>query len=235
MAPESRNGRSLARVTNGGRPVPARSGGYRGQDAMDGGGIEVDLRTLVDILRRRSWMIGWIFLLVVAAAIVFTFFQTPTYRASALLEIGRGDGSVPSVASLFAEGDPSEEQLRTNFELLRSETLATRVVETLGLDRMEEFAADEEATPQSIVAAFLERLVIDPVAESRLVRVTFSATSPELAARIVNEVVASFTDLRTEMREEGAERIAAQVEEVGRRLEESEEDLRQYAQDHDLP
>ncbi|MEX2470731.1 MAG: polysaccharide biosynthesis tyrosine autokinase [Gemmatimonadota bacterium] len=197
--------------------------------------MEVDLRTLAGILRRRARLIGGVFLAVVAAAVAFTLLQTPEYRASALLEIGRGDGSVPSVASLFAEGDPSEEHLRTNFELLRSETLANRVIETLDLGQFDEFAPDEETTRQGMVSRFLERLVIDPVAESRLVRVTFSAESPELAASIVNEIVASFTTLRTEMREEGAERIAAQVEEVGKRLDESEEALRQYTQENDLP
>lgn len=235
MAPESTNGRSLARIPGEGGPVASRFRAQGGQLPGDRDGMEVDLRTLVDILRRRARLICGIFLGVVAAALLFTLFQTPVYRASALLEIGRGDGSVPSVASLFAEGDPSEEHLRTNFELLRSETLATRVIETLDLDQVEEFAPDEETTRQEVVSGFLERLVIDPVAESRLVRVTFSAGSPELAALIVNEIVASFTTLRTEMRAQGAERIAAQVEEVGRRLEESEEALRQYTQENGLP
>jgi len=235
MAAESKNGRSLARMAGGAAPLTPRHRGQGGEWPTDRDGMEVDLRTLVGILRRRRRLIGGIFLAVVAAALLFTLFQPPVYRASALLEIGRGDGSVPSVTSLFAGGDPTTEQLRTNFELLRSETLATRVIETLDLHQVEEFAPDEETTTRAIVSAFLSRLVIDPVAESRLVRVTFSAGSPELAAVIVNEIVASFTALRTEMREQGAERIAVQVAEVGRRLEESEDALRRYTQENGLP
>lgn len=235
MGAESKNGRSLARTRGDVGPVASRHQAQARPLPGERDGMEVDLRTLVGILRRRARLIGGIFLAVVAAALAFSLLQTPEYRASALLEIGQGDGSVPSVATLFAEGDPSEEHLRTNFELLRSETLANRVIETLDLDQVEEFAPDEETTRQGMVSRFLERLVIDPVAESRLVRVTFSAGSPELAAGIVNEIVASFTTLRTEMREQGAERIAAQVEEVGKRLEESEEALRQYTQENDLP
>lgn len=235
MGAESKNGRSLARTRGEVGPVASRHQAQARPLPGERDGMEVDLRTLVGILRRRARLIGGIFLAVVAAALAFSLLQTPEYRASALLEIGQGDGSVPSVATLFAEGDPSEEHLRTNFELLRSETLANRVIETLDLDQVEEFAPDEETTRQGMVSRFLERLVIDPVAESRLVRVTFSAGSPELAAGIVNEIVASFTTLRTEMREQGAERIAAQVEEVGKRLEESEEALRQYTQENDLP
>ena len=235
MGAGSQNGRSLARIPGQGRPVPSHVREDGGRRPLQGAGLEVDARTLVDLLRRRARLIRTIFLGVVAAALLFTLFQTPVYRASALLEIRRGDGGVPSVASLFAEGDPSEEHLRTNFELLRSETLASRVVETLGLERVEEFTSGPATTKQAVVSTFLERLVIDPVAESRLVRVTFTAESPELAARVVNEVVASFTSLRTEMREAGAERIAAQVEEVGRRLETSEEALRQYTQENGLP
>jgi len=234
MAADSKNGRSVARIPGREAPV-SRSRAFREQPPSDGNGMEVDVRTLLAMLRRRMPLISTIFLAVVGIALVATVLQTPVYRASALLEIGRGDGGVPSVASLFAEGDPSREHLRTSFELLRSETLASRVIDVLALQEFEEFNPDGDATRQALVSRFLERLVIDPVAESRLVRVTFSAGSPELAALVVNEIVSSFATLRTEIREQGAERIAAQVEEVGRRLERSEEALRRYTQENNLP
>ncbi len=200
-----------------------------------GSGIEGDIRKFIDILRRRFGWVRGIFLAVVALSLVGMLLQNPVYRASALLEIRRGDGDVPSIAGLFADGDPSDEYLRTQLELLQSATLAQRVIQNLELDQLEEFASDEDAPPQAIVEHFRSLLVLDPVASSRLVRVTFDAGSPELSARIVNEVVSTYGDLRTEARVQAAERLTAQVAGVEASLAVSEERLRAYTQANDLP
>jgi capsular exopolysaccharide synthesis family protein len=196
---------------------------------------EDDVRTVMGILRRRAAWVRWIFLGVVALALLVTLLQSPVYRASALVEIRRGDGDVPSIAGLFSDGDPSDEYFRTQLELLQSATLARRVIDTLQLEQVEEFAPKEDAPPQATVERFRSLLVLDPIASSRLVRVTFDAGSPELSARIVNEVVSAYGSLRTEAREQAAERLTAQVAGVEIALAESEERLRAYSEANDLP
>ena len=233
MAGEARSGRSLVRR---GRAVASER--YPPADrppSNDDGGMEGDVRKFLDILRRRIAWVRGIFLAVVALALLATLMQSPVYRASALLEIRMGDGDVPSIAGLFADGDPSDEYLRTQLELIQSATLARRVIDNLRLDQLDEFAQDEGAPPQAIVELFRDRLVLDPVASSRLVRVTFDAGSAELSSRIVNEIISAYGDLRVEARVDAADRLTAQVAGVEAALGESEERLRAYSQANDLP
>lgn len=199
------------------------------------GGMEAETQAYADILRRRFGLIRGVFLAVVTLALLYTFLQDPVYRATALVEIRGGDSQIPSVDRLFADGEPSEEQLRTHLGLLRSSSLATRVVEDLRLDTLEDFNPDGDAVQQAIVQGFLERLVVDPVEESRLVRVSFDAGTPELSARIVNAILDSYASLSVGARERAAQRLALQVDSVERRLEQAEEKLRGYANANDLP
>lgn len=199
------------------------------------GGMEVELRAYVDILRRRLRLLLSVLASVVLLVLVYTLLQGRVYRATTLIEVRGAEPSVPSIEGLFSEEEPSEAYLRTYFGLLRSTTLAGRVIDSLSLDRVEEFNPDGDALPQQMVAAFLERLVVDPVEESRLVSVSFDAGSPELAAAIANAVVAVYSDLRVEAREDAARRVGAQADSVEARLAESEAALRAFADEHDLP
>lgn len=233
MNEDSRPGRAV--VHRDGTAAPTRSE-WGDQPSVTGAtNGEGDVRTVIGILRRRAVWVRSIFLGVVALALLVTLLQSPVYRASALVEIRRGDGDVPSIAGLFSDGDPSDEYYRTQLELLQSATLAERVIDTLQLEQVEEFAPEEGAPPQATVERFRSLLVLDPIASSRLVRVTFDAESPELSARIVNEVVAAYGDLRIEAREQAADRLTAQVAGVETALAESEERLRAYSEANDLP
>ena len=232
MARYDRTGKELARVTYGpsGPPAPRRP---QAQPSF-AGGMETEIRTYVGIFRRRLKWAAWTLGLVVGAAFVYTILQDPVYRASSLIEI-RGGGDSPTVEALFSADDPSTEYLRTRYGLMTSATLAGRVIDELGLETHEEFNPDLDADRPQIVQAFLKRLVVDPVEESRLLRVSFDGSSPELAARIVNEVIDEYAELRVESHLERAERVAGQADSVQRRLAQSESELRAFAAENDLP
>jgi capsular exopolysaccharide synthesis family protein len=198
------------------------------------GGMETELRSYIDIFRRRAGWIIWITLVMVSLAFAYTMLQGPTYRATALLEL-RGGGSGQSIEGLFSDEDPSSESLRTRFGLMRSATLAQRVIDELDLDETGEFNPEGSALPQEIVDDFLERLVIDPVEDSRLVMVHFHASSAELAALIANQVVTTYADLRVASHEDAARRVAQQADSVQTRLAAAEDTLRRFAQANDLP
>ncbi len=198
------------------------------------GGIETEIRTYVGIFRRRWKWLAWTAVLVVGAAFLYTTLQTPTYRATALIQI-RGGGDDNTLEGMFSDKDPSPEYLQTRFGLLHSSTLATRVIDKLRLDTLDEFNPDQEATRAQLVNGFLDRLIVDPVEESNLVMVHFDASSPELAAQIANQVVSTYGEMRVEMHENAAERVAQQADSVQARLADAEADLRDFAVAHDLP
>jgi polysaccharide biosynthesis transport protein len=231
MARRDRSGRELTRVTT--YEVAPRSRRHV-PPASFAGGMEAEIRTYADIFRRRFKWAAWTLVLVLGAALLYTALQDPVYRASSLVEI-RGGGDAPTVEALFAAENPTTEYLRTRYGLMTSSSLAERVIDELGLATHHEFNPELEADRRQIVGAFLERLVVDPVEESRLIRVNFDATSAELAAQIVNAIIDNYAELRVASHQERAERVARQADSVQERLASSEAELRVFAAENDLP
>jgi polysaccharide biosynthesis transport protein len=231
MRPRRGSGRALARVSLDTRVPATRLDTPSGRVT---GGFDGELRTYAEILRRRAKWATWTIFLVLSAAFAYTMTQPPVYRATALIAIRGGDDG-PPLEALFPNEDPTSEYLRTRFGLMTSTTLANRVIDELDLDQLEEFNPGNEAERQQIINRFLERLVVDPVESSGLVMVHFDAGSPELAARIVNQVISTYAQLRVESQERAAGRVAQQADSVRVRLAGAEAELRAFAVEHGLP
>ncbi|MDB5753510.1 MAG: lipopolysaccharide biosynthesis [Ramlibacter sp.] len=98
-----------------------------------------DSLTLTDIGRivlKHKWTLLLVVLLACAVAAVRTFLSTPVYRSSVILQI---DAASPRVVRF--EKDPEQERggddaasMRTQQELLKSRSLAERVIDELRLD-----------------------------------------------------------------------------------------------------
>src|SRR4249920_3529842 len=92
-------------------------------------------RDLWRIVVKRKWVVFAVVLLALATALVSTMMQTPIYRATITLKIER---EAPKIVD-FKGGPVSPEEAgdidfyRTQYELLKSRTLAERVVEQLNL------------------------------------------------------------------------------------------------------
>ncbi|HYE40571.1 MAG TPA: Wzz/FepE/Etk N-terminal domain-containing protein, partial [Ramlibacter sp.] len=100
-----------------------------------------DSLTLTDIGRivlKHKWTLLVVVLLAVSAAAIRTFLSTPVYRSTVVLQIDRVS---PRVVRFDA--DPEQERLgsddvvamRTQHELLKSRSLAERVIDELRLDQ----------------------------------------------------------------------------------------------------
>ena len=196
---------------------------------MIAAGLEAEVRTYVDIVRRRFAWIKWTFLAIVGLALAYTALQDPEYRATAMVELGGGDADVPSLDALLDQTQPSEEDLRTHLELLRSSTLAGRVIEDLHLDTIDGFLGDSDALLHQRAAALLEKLIVDPVEESRLVQISFDGPTPEIASAVVNGIVEAYANQGAEARRQVAVSLAEQVDSVETRLQQSEEELLEFA------
>jgi succinoglycan biosynthesis transport protein ExoP len=99
--------------------------------------------TFTDLLRivlKHKWTLLIVILLACAAAAVRTFLSTPVYRSTVILQIER---VAPRVVSFNNEVDPDQAaassdeatSLRTQYELLKSRSLAERVIDELRLDQ----------------------------------------------------------------------------------------------------
>lgn len=220
--------------------IPVGEGDFRSWDA--------DLASYWRILKARRWTVVSIFALVALAVFIGTSIQPRLYKATALLEIGKENPDVPTVEALFKLAGVSADYLETQFGILRSETLAGRVIEELQLATLEEFnppkswasSTPEEATTskdgtyQSVLKRFQARLSVVPLKGTRLVSVSFESQDPHLAARVVNSLCANYAAMRHETGERTAKWLSVQLESTRAKLEKSEAELLDYARKHGL-
>ena len=104
----------------------------------------------------------------------------------------------------YGEYEDSEAYIETQTKILQSETLALMTIRTMDLGRYPEFGgtpnsiAWQHAGPSTsrpaILGAFLSRLIVKRVPNSRLIEVQFEAEDPQLAAQIVNTHLQNYVE-----------------------------------------
>jgi polysaccharide biosynthesis transport protein len=194
------------------------------QDADDD--VVIDIREYWStIYRRRFLVISTIVMTVILVALA-TFIQTPIYKATTLIQIEREASKVVE----FDDANPVERSgdrdfYQTQYELLKSHSLAERVINELNLHtKLEEetkgiltwlsdlFGADggddrvkqqadllkENSEKIRKVNAFLGGLTVEPIRNSRLVNVSYESPDPIMAARVANMLAQSYVSMNLE-------------------------------------
>lgn len=212
-------------------------------------GASRDLRAYARVLRERRWTVLAVPFVLLILVLVATLKEKPVYQATTLLEIEKENPNILTVQDLFELENVSDTYLETQYKVLRSETLARRVIDELGLGRREEFnpprgfwhrssAADPADAAERTLKTFEDRLSIDPVKRSRLVEVGFESRDPELAARAVNAIASNYIDQSLEQRWEATQKasqwLSQQLVGLRAKLENSEDELQRYARTNGL-
>lgn len=225
---------------------------YDGVDADE----KADLRTYWRLLQKRRWTVVSVLTAVFVLVLIATFKQRPVYRATTLLEIQKESPNLLTVQELFQLEEVSDNYLETQYRVLQSETLARRVIAELHLNQVKQLSGTEAAhskenshepadglradavAEQRVLRAFADRLTVEPVPQSRLVRVSFESQEPHMAAKVVNALAANYIQANLENRWEATQRasewLSQQLQELKARLEKSEDDLQSYAQANGL-
>ena len=205
----------------------------------------LDLATIVQILWTRGYWILAAAALGLAVALILSLFQTPLYRSTAVLEL-----NPPTVPVLPGRGqdegnlvvpNTDHEFLATQYGLLKSRTLAERVVQDLNLAKAGASEADG-STPEERTRVLTDRLArnveIKPVRASRLVELSYTTENPARAARIVNGFTSAFLsstlDRRFDATASAREFLKKRLETVRSKLDESERNLVAYAKANNI-
>ena len=187
--------------------------------ALDLVSREPHLLDYVLVLRKHQWLIASFLLTVVSIVMIATFRMQPVYQASARVEIDRENTNTFRLSETDQEADyeDMEAYIVTQSKILQSETLAMLTIKSVGLDRLPQFGgqpgkAQKPVPPGSDAALrrppalgpFLGSLTVKRVPNSRLLDVTFEATDPVLAARVVNAHLNNFIEQNFRSRFEAA-------------------------------
>ena len=250
---------------------------------------EIDLRAIWRTLVKHKAMIGGITLLAVLAAGIYTLRATPLYQSTVMLQIDRAAQKVVGFNSEVEvdQGAASDQlQLRTQIELLKSRSLAERVIDELNLHRpdvedalpeQDSKAANDRATGEGLpdsnqeksrpsmleqmadnftqlfspassdkqvlgreetLKEFNKSLTVEPVRNSRLVEVQVLNSSPELAARIANQLTKAAIAMNLERKSESSvyarQYLEDQIKQTKAKLEESERQINEYAKNNGI-
>ena len=189
---------------------------------------EMTIQGVVLILKRRQSVIAWAvsvcFLLGAIASIYF--FIKPRYRAVGEIEIKKSATDGLGLENLTTptpeQSDALEESitLQTQATILKSDSLALKVVEDLGLEKTDDFkpvfnpigwtlglftprsAQDPPNAPlqnaprrrEHAIKVFQKHLKIKPQSGTRLIDIQYTSSDPKIAAAVVNDMATSLVD-----------------------------------------
>jgi len=194
----------------------------------------IDLRRYWGTLLRRKWVVIAAAFISVLASLMVTYNTTPIYRSSLLIQIEPQTDQFLEFQQNVSLGEPkwNWDYYQTQYELLKSRSLARRVIDQLGLEAAKE--TPEETTPSflaetkqtlkqwfsgpgtadsepamskteekpNLEGALLGNLTVSPIRDSRLVRIHYDSPKPKEAAEVANAVAENFINITLERRYE---------------------------------
>ncbi len=125
------------------------------RDFVENDEIEIDFHEILQVLRRRYKVILGSVLLITSMVILVAFQLTPLYTATAQVLIDLRERNVADLDSVLSGLSGDNSTVESQIAVIRSRSLATRVVEQMRLDRDPEFngALREPGMLASLVAS----------------------------------------------------------------------------------
>jgi len=207
----------------------------------------LDVGYLWQVLRRRWRVLGVTVFVALAVACVFNVAATPIYTAQAILLLEPKPLDVVDIQDVLTRALGSSEAGydNTQLDILRSRSLAARVIRELRLDE-EPLLEDEDApwirgevVDPRLVKRYLESwLEVVPLPESRLVTVGFSTPDPELSARVANAHAQAYIGyglaLRTQASLRAVDFLQGTLEELSERAARSTAALQRFREERGM-
>ena len=218
--------------------------------------VELDLRAILAAIRRNAIWAGAIVVLALLLGALFTILVVPQYVATSrvLVEMEADqiiEGADTQPAAMYQDADRF---LQTQVDIMRSRSLAQRVVEEENLSESEVFFESqgltlpvEEDLPEGAnvardLPAYREEMAIEALQdnltvtlplESRIIAIGFQSADPVLAATISNAMaenyIASNLSRKFDSSSYARDYLAQQLADARAKLEQSERDLNQYS------
>jgi succinoglycan biosynthesis transport protein ExoP len=238
-------------------PMISRGYGYRELDAWSPeesvGEFRVDLLAYWRLLLKHRLLIAAIFTLAIILGGAVSLLMTPIYTASTTLQIDREAARVMNTGDVepreaMVQG---EEFFQTQYGLLKSRSLAERVIDQLGLARSDAFLAQmgvkggehqsrssATAHRNAVLKAVQDHLGVSPIRGSRLVTVSFSSPDAVLSARVANAFGEAFIQTNLDRRFESSSYartfLESRIAQTKAKLEDAERQLVAYASEQQI-
>ena len=155
-----------------------------------------DLKKYLFLIFKKRWIFISILSVVMVFDIIYTFKQTPMYRATSLIMIEKVSSGYLASRSAREEVVPRTEEpdyYNTQYEILKSRMLAKRVSKKLDLKSNEDFAKYE--FPENALAKMIR---VEPLRNSRLLKLSVDYKDPVMATTLANTFATSYIEQNIE-------------------------------------
>jgi succinoglycan biosynthesis transport protein ExoP len=206
----------------------------------------VSLRDYGRVICKHLWLIAACCGGAMLATTLVVLMTTPIYTAEASLLIERWAPQVLDMREVLSEPLASNENdfYKTQYEILKSRSLAAQVIQELQLETDPTFTGGEQdqgfgasredpvAVRPELIDAYLGMLAVQPIQRTRLVKIAFNTPDPELSARLANAHVRAYIQhrlgLHTRANEDAQRFLEGKLGELKARVEASEAALNRY-------
>ena len=212
------------------------------------------------IILKRRWAVLTCLLVIFSTVAIGTFKQKPIYAGRILIEVNPEEPQVLNFQQIQPTGASWDVQSyrETQYKILKSRSLAERVVRDLRLYQYPEFyqsrsflgliaknpdkipSASDPNPPdpnsdayRNSVSNFMSAVAVNPIERSNLVEVSFYSQNAPLAARIANQLGEDYIDQNLQVRWNEAlkasEWLSGRLVELKAKLKASQDALQDYA------
>lgn len=215
------------------------------------------------IILKRRWVVLACLVVVFTTVAIGTLKEKPIYEGKVLVEIDPEPPSVVNFKEVVSVNPVDiDAYLETQYKILKSRSLAQRVVDDLQLYRLPEFYTARglfgliHSTPKvlpkstdpnpDISAEYYRNAVthtqglvdVSPIRRSNLVQLSFESYSPQTAAAVANKVAADYIqqnfDIKWQETTDASNWLKKKLVTLQAGLAQSQRALQQYAQTHNI-
>lgn len=242
-----------------GRSAPASFEPAVTQTDADGGLFDIDLTQYLRLALKHRFVILGAFVAALVIGLAITLLSPRIFTAVTTIQIDRQSTRVLDADAEAAPAEAmiqGEEFFQTQYGLLRSRSLAERVIESLGLAQsdafLEKMGVDPISVPdgpgaaarrsslrrQAVLDLVQRNLVVAPIRGSRLVEIRYDSPDPHLSAQVANAFATNFIQASLDRKFESTrylrEFLEEQIVQTKARLEDAERQLVAYAVDQQI-
>jgi len=199
------------------------------------------IRDFLHLIFKRKAQILIFFSVTVLIVTIGTLLWPPAFEAASqiLVKIGRENLFVPASGVSPVVNINSEQQINSEIEILKSRSLAQKVVETLGAKAIYPKLKEKGARKILVEKAALKLqkgLDIKAIKKSNVIEVGFTNRNPEMAASVVNKLVDFFLDRHLDVHKnpQSFKFFKKQSQAVKDKLRQGEESLKAFKGEHNV-
>lgn len=210
-------------------------------------GVVLDLRGLLTAILKRKWTVIFFTLILVVLVTIVSFLQKPAFTASGRLLIEE-EPNILTFEKIYKIDTFSSDYYQTQYQMLRSRTLADNTLERLNLyedqDLVRKFQSKkgfsdkpDKVVKERLIDYFLKSLSVKSLT-NRLVEVSYQDENPELAADVVNTLFEAYIDMNIQKRyfttEKATDFLSQQIADITADIQEKEKRLLEYGAEKNI-